>query len=124
MLKANGENCQISYIQELDAWIIASKNVGLIARNEADIELYAKKNGLRYSFASMMAKCWFTLISSFKRKELENLKTDFSGRTFVGEYIGNPACQHLVKYPRETIVFYAVVDNKSKKICHLPEEGF
>lgn len=29
----------------------------------------------------------------------------------------------MVKYPRETIVFYAVVENKSRKICHLPEEA-
>ena len=29
----------------------------------------------------------------------------------------------MVKYPHETIVFYAVVDNKSKKICLLPEES-
>jgi hypothetical protein len=32
------------------------------------------------------------LISQFKKKDLENLKADFAGRTFVGEYIGNPAC--------------------------------
>jgi hypothetical protein len=42
----------------------------------------------------------------------------------VGEYIGNPACQHLVKYPRETIVFYAVVENYSKRICMVPEHSF
>ena len=29
----------------------------------------------------------------------------------------------MVKYSRETIVFYAVVNNLSKKICHLPEEA-
>jgi hypothetical protein len=28
-----------------------------------------------------------------------------------------------VKYPRETIVFYAVVDNYSRKICNLPEQS-
>ena len=82
----------MSYIQELDAWVVASKNVGLIARNESDVELYTKKNGIRYSFACLMAKCWFTLISGFKKRELESIKADFNGRTFVGEYIGNPAC--------------------------------
>lgn len=29
----------------------------------------------------------------------------------------------MVKYPRESIVFYAVVDNYSKKICNLPEQA-
>jgi len=28
-----------------------------------------------------------------------------------------------VKYPRETILFYAVVNNYSKKICLLPEQA-
>jgi hypothetical protein len=37
MLKANGENTQISYVPEIDAWAIASKNVGLIARNLEDV---------------------------------------------------------------------------------------
>lgn len=32
-LKANGENCQISWNPDADAWIIASKNVALIARD-------------------------------------------------------------------------------------------
>ena len=36
-LKANGENTQISYIPALDAWSIASKNVGMIVRNVDDI---------------------------------------------------------------------------------------
>lgn len=46
-----------------------------------------------------------------------------SNKTFVGEYIGNVQCQHLVKYPRETIIFYAIVDNNSPKICLLLEES-
>lgn len=30
----------------------------------------------------------------------------------------------MVKYPRESIVFYAVIDNYSRRICRLPEEAF
>lgn len=123
MLKANGENCQVSFLPELDAWVIASKNVGLIARDLEDLDLYRKKNSMRYSFATMMAECWFEKLGALKKKELEIIKQDFAGRTYVGEYIGNPACQHLVKYPRVTIVFYAVVENRSRKICMLPEDS-
>ncbi len=96
----------------------------MIVRNAEDIQKYENKNAMRYSYAVMFAKCWFALISEFKKKDLENLKQDFANRTYVGEYIGNQACQHLVKYSRETIVFYAVVDNLSKKICKLPEESY
>jgi hypothetical protein len=74
--------------------------VALIARNTDDVALYENKNAMRYSFASLMARCWFNLISEFKKKDLDNLKSDFSGRTFVGEFIGHPDCQHLVKYSR------------------------
>lgn len=37
--------------------------------------------------------------------------------TFVGEYIGSIEHQHMVKYNRVTIIFYAVVDNHSPEIC-------
>ncbi|MFN9907895.1 MAG: hypothetical protein ACK56F_17490 [bacterium] len=40
---------------QIDAWVIASKNVGLVARTEEDIPKYQTKNAVRYSFASMMA---------------------------------------------------------------------
>lgn len=32
-VKANGENCQITYNCHLDLWVIASKNVTLLAKN-------------------------------------------------------------------------------------------
>jgi hypothetical protein len=37
MSKANGENCQISFISELDCFIICSKNVSMLCRSEKDI---------------------------------------------------------------------------------------
>jgi hypothetical protein len=52
-LKANGENAQISYIEELDSWAIASKNVCIIAKSQKDIDYYT---GDRYHFASLMAE--------------------------------------------------------------------
>ena len=63
------------------------------------------------------------MIAGLKKKDLESLKADMAGKTLVGEYIGNVQCQHLVKYPRETIIFYAIVDNNSPKICKLPEDS-
>jgi hypothetical protein len=71
-----------------------------------------------------MGYCWFKLISVLKKKELEALKADMANKTWVGEYIGNKMCQHLVKYSKETIIFYAIVDNNSKMICRLPEDSY
>ena len=41
-LKANGENAQVSYSAEADAWVLASKNVSLLARTRSDLKHYKK----------------------------------------------------------------------------------
>ena len=41
--KANGENCQISYISRLDSWLISSKNVSILARTRKEIDEYEKQ---------------------------------------------------------------------------------
>ena len=46
--KVNGENAQVSYHQNLNSWIICSKNVSILARKRDDISLY---KGNRYNFA-------------------------------------------------------------------------
>ncbi len=38
-------------------------------------------------------------------------------KTFVGEFIGAKEHQHMVKYNRVAVIFYAVVDNMSREIC-------
>ncbi len=38
--KINGENAQISYLPALDCWVVASKNVSLCARTEADVKSF------------------------------------------------------------------------------------
>jgi hypothetical protein len=65
MVKANGENAQISYIKELDCWIIASKNVGLMAQYKADLDFY---KGPRYDFAREIGKCWFEILDKLVQK--------------------------------------------------------
>ena len=40
LMKANGENAQISYIKNFNYWVIASKNVCLLARNRNDLLKY------------------------------------------------------------------------------------
>lgn len=88
-LKANGENAQVSYNPEIKAWIIASKNVALIARSKSDIELYHDQ---RYEFAREIAKVWFNKLEDIKSQSNEiyqSLKKDISNRTLVGEYVNS-----------------------------------
>lgn len=64
-----------------------------------------------------MANVWFDILDSKIEKQREELMNACSGVTLVGEYIGSQDHQHLVKYSRVTIIFYAVVDNISEESC-------
>lgn len=89
-LKANGENCQISWNKELETWIIASKNVGLAVTCEEDINDYEYTKGFnRYKFAILMGRCWFKILSKMSKEKQESLKKDIASKTMVGEYVGN-----------------------------------
>lgn len=117
-LKANGENVQVSYVQDLDEWIISSKNVGMMVRSKDDIKGYkGGENSGRYEFASEMAVVWFNILAKMDPETRVQIKKELNGRTLVGEYIGSQEHQHLVKYSRVTIIFYAVVDNYSEESC-------
>jgi hypothetical protein len=70
--------------------VIASKNVGLLARNREDIKLYtANGEGDRFYFASLMANVWFDILESFSEEVRNQMIKDISGKTLVGEYIGS-----------------------------------
>ena len=115
MTKANGEMAQISWNNTKKAWVIASKNVCLLAQSNKDLELYnpSKTGSIRYSFAYLIGQTWFEIIGKFDQKVLNEMKNYLMDKTFIGEYVGNPEAQHLVKYNRITILFYAIVDNYS-----------
>lgn len=42
----------------------------------------------------------------------------------IGEYIGSQEHQHLVKYSRVTLIFYAVVSNDSYEDCWPCDQAF
>ena len=119
-MKANGENAQISYIKKFDYWVIASKNVCLLANNRDDLEDYPpykiyknEKNPTRYSFAYKIGQCWFDILENFKKEEINKIKEYLNGKTFVGEYVGNQYHQHLIRYMKHTILFFGIVINDS-----------
>jgi hypothetical protein len=117
-LKANGENAQVSYNPNVQSWVISSKNRAILARNMADVDLYPNDQCL---FAKEIANCFFRRLEEIStggnEAVIREIEKDFSNRTLVGEYVGNPVHQHMVLYKRETIIFYAVVDNASPAIC-------
>ena len=119
LMKANGENAQISYSKKFNFWVIASKNVCLCAKNRNDLEYYNPRtkdgNPTRYSFAYVIGQCWFDILDNFSKEEIENLKNYLDNKTFVGEYVGNQYHQHLIRYMKHTILFFGIVKNDSKE---------
>jgi len=59
-----------------------------------------------------MAHVWFDKLDSLKKDQgvdEEKMREELAGITLVGEYVGSQEHQHLVKYSRVTIIFYAIV---------------
>lgn len=81
-----------------------------MAQSKKDIDVYKSD---RYVFAKEMGHVWFEILAKMDAQTLQEFKRDLNGRTLIGEYIGSKEHQHLVKYSRTTIIFYAVVDHKS-----------
>jgi hypothetical protein len=99
--------------------VIASKNRGIIVRTRADIERYSKDSS---QFAMEMAECWFDYLDDLRKHPdgeqwITELQKDVANRTLVGEYVGAQEHQHMVKYNRRTLIFYAIVENNSGMIC-------
>ena len=87
-LKANGENVQVSWRNEAQAWVICSKNVALVARERSDIDTYQAE---RFVFAREMAHVWFNQLVDMEKRgcKISELKADLAGNTLIGEYIGS-----------------------------------
>ena len=73
-----------------------------------------------------MAHVWFSQLSAMEKKGLKisDLKRDLEGNTLIGEYIGSQEHQHLVKYSRVTLIFYAIVSNSSDQDCWPCEQSW
>ena len=120
--KANGENAQISLVRShnpasdvtTDIWVVCSKNVSLLMRNEADLKHY---NDQRFSYAKMIGACWLKIFNKLDQAKQDVVKQVTSTCTLVGEYCGHSHLQHLVRYPEETLIFYAIVPKDCSFVC-------
>lgn len=54
--------------------------------------------------------------------KIKELTEYLSTRTILGEYVGHPDHQHLVRYDNVGLVFFMTVENTSGITCMLPEE--
>ena len=132
LLKANGENAQISYNPLIQKWVLASKNVSLICSNSYDLyknyePLYKNKNNrfkpTRYNIAFQIALCWFDILENKTEEEINEIKKEMSNKTFCGEYCGNQYHEHLIRHSKHTIYFYSIVENNDENNICIPVES-
>ena len=111
--KMNGCNCQISFWPPLDAWVIASKNVSLLARSEADLALYSYRTHEaspdRFRVAKGLGRLWFSLLPSLDGAALREV---LAGLTLVCEAQIDE--QHLVEDSQPLVIFAAVKNSTGK----------
>jgi hypothetical protein len=91
--------------------------VSLAARSKASLEEYSTS---RHGFAVLIAEEWFNMLETLPEPRHRELKSCLETRTLVGEYVGHPDHQHLVKYKSVGLTFYALVDNLSPVTCLPP----
>ena len=118
--KLSGHNAQISFHLRTKQWVIASKNVCVLAADpqELDLPIYESKT---YAIAKLIGLEFFNLLNSGLKAKVAELRQFLGseGITFVGEFCGNSSAPHLIESPRE-LVFYAAVKNASTLICLSP----
>jgi hypothetical protein len=118
--KANGENLQIAYEAYLGGWIIGSKNVTIIVRDQNDLTWYKEQATPRdrYNYVIEFAEMWFKLLNEnilTKGLYAEFLK-DIENYTLVGENIGDLKHQHIKLYEQKNIAFFGMIKIDSADI--------
>lgn len=110
-LKSNGDGAHITWSTILNAWVVSSQNVSIVARNEKEVKtLYPEQT--RYFLARKIALCWMRKVRAIEQNDaakMDALKSDLAEHVFIGDFIGNSELINLIKYPRETISFHSVV---------------
>lgn len=145
--KANGENFQVSFNTEHQAWIVGSKNVSLLVRDEKDIEWYIsspdiikmdndnnnkkskiinedsntkkKEDYNRYQYCIEFATLWLGIVKNKIGNLINDFKRELGDHTLIGENVGNQGYQHIKYYKEKDAIFYAIINNTmhDKEIC-------
>ena len=101
-------------------WVACSKNVAILFNTEEDLKYYSFDE--RFSYALPIARTWLSEVAGMSQEVVFELKNQLSKLTLIGEFCGNKKMQHLVRYPEEQLIFFAVVPKHDSKVC-LPEKS-
>ena len=113
----------MSYNACVNAWIIGSKNVTVLAKNFEDLNFYKNSkdsvNPQHFNYAIEFAELWFEILKRFiiPKNLLEKFKKELNNHTLIGENVGDENHQHIKVYNQKDIHFFALIENNSEKIC-------
>ena len=85
--KLIGEQCQISFINKLNCWVIGTKVYCVLLRNKEDLLYYQNNNNTSYPCV-LIGKKWFEIIEKLDNEVVCNLKKETKGFTLIGEFCG------------------------------------
>lgn len=87
-MQTNGENAQISWFEPLKAWVVASRNVCLLATTPEQVKTSYPAES-RYFLARKIALCWFNTLKKMEKSQVAALQKELKGKTMVGDYVGS-----------------------------------
>jgi hypothetical protein len=105
-------------VQNIDAWVIGTRNYSCIVRNKEDLEFLNDKkqefikNRDTGLILNAIALSWFEILENLKQKNLiKELKSDITkfSYTLIGDFVG----LKLMKFSKRTIIFHSIVENYS-----------
>jgi len=116
--KLDGENVQIGFNKRLNAWVIGSRTASVIAREESQLKVFRAKRNSKLDVSILAAEIWFNIIKTkFTGEKLEELKKDLDGKNLVGELVGHPLYENIIRYQDTKIIFYAITELHSNASC-------
>jgi hypothetical protein len=87
----------------------------IVVKNAEELVYYPEK--VRYIWPRIIAKEWLSRCEEVVHRGGTEFLEFLSEHTLIGEYCGNPEYQHVTRYERVSIIFYAIVPNNSAEKC-------
>ncbi|CAD8110367.1 unnamed protein product [Paramecium primaurelia] len=99
-----GQLFKIGYQKEIDAWLIYSNNLTIVAQTSDDLSEFSFQ---RFDSAVQVGELWFNILNEFSQEKINNLKFDFHNRTVYGHIINQ---ESLIYHSDDILQFIGIVD--------------
>jgi len=121
----NGDNCQISWCVDKEAWLIGSRMVSFLVKDSQALTTKDSK-AFGAGIGKVAFKCAERLLSLLDGvRDVSSLKEDLTDHTLIGHFLSadeSSLSDQVLMYKSDRLVFTAIVGNNSHRIALLPEQ--